>query len=123
MLVILNNRIASGRSQTELDSLEATPRNPGGRGSVFTMPSARRVGESSIIVTKDRLIFRLDSDRPLPMQPLSDGDARSTKESARSSNPIYVSNVLAILAHRMGANDLYRDMLSVRKGISLILLL
>lgn len=102
MLVILNNRIASGRLQTDTSDNLDVPRSPGGGRSVFTVPSARhagRAGGSSIIVTKDRLIFRLDSDmnpRVPPSQSMSDGDLQSTKESARSSNPVYVSNILAM---------------------------
>jgi hypothetical protein len=84
MLIILNNRIASRRLRTD-ESVN------------LEVPNTSRAGGSSIIVTTDRLIFRLDStmDRP-PVPSLSDGDARSTKESASNSNLFHVSSVLAI---------------------------
>lgn len=103
MLVILNNRIISGRLPSEsLDNLDMPPRSPGGQSlnrCVFTVPSARqstRAGGTSIIVTKDRLVFRLDPEinRAPALRSLSVDDSKSIKESVHSGNPIYVSPVL-----------------------------
>lgn len=97
MLVILNNRIANNRLRDDsLDNLDGAPRSPGDRTRnpcIFTVPSARHAssgGGSAIIVTKDRLIFRLDSDiQRLP--PKSDLETRSFGQESIQSNPIYVS--------------------------------
>jgi hypothetical protein len=129
MLVILNNRIARRLHTEESEDLDLLPRSPGRRsfngGPVYTMPSARqttsRAGGSSIIVTKDRLIFRLDPDMhppPLPRQSMSDGDTRSAKESVHSSNPVYVSPVFEFSLMELIFLYMDRDMLSVRKKIS-----
>jgi len=98
MLVILNNRIANNRLRDDsLDNLERLPRSPGDRTHnpcIFTVPSARHAtsgGGSSIIVTKDRLIFRLDSDiqRLPPLQSVSDVETRSFGKESIQSNPVY----------------------------------
>jgi len=92
MLVILNNRIISGRLRSDsIDNLDVSPRSP--NGCVFTVPSARRTtrgGGTSIIVTKDRLVFRLDPEiNRAPPLPVEGDDSRSIKESIHSTHSIY----------------------------------
>jgi hypothetical protein len=101
MLVILNNRIANGRVREDsMDNLDAPPRSPRHLGGcVFTVPSERqtsRVGGSAIVVTKDRLVFRLDPNRAPPLPSMSECDTRDTRstKSVQSGNLIYVSPVL-----------------------------
>jgi len=99
MLVILNNRIkiVNGRFPAEsVDNLDeafvvGATRSPGGRGitdrSVYTMPSNRKAVSSggSILVTRDRLVFRLNPDtQRAGLQSMSEGEAHSVRESVQS---------------------------------------
>ena len=111
MLVILNNRmkILNGRfpndSEDNFDVSPQTitvgaPRSPASRRtmdrSVFTLPSERKAVRTggSIVVTKDRLVFRLDpaSDtRRSGLQSVSEGETQSVRESVHSERHVYVS--------------------------------
>jgi len=89
MLVILNNRIVNQRLRSDSLDFDGQPRSPAGR-SVFTSarhPTRAATGGTSIIVTKDRLIFRLDTDVPKLSTKVDDG--LSMKESIHTAEPIY----------------------------------
>jgi len=95
MLVILNNRIKilNGRFPTEsVDNLDevitvGAPRSPGVRDrSVYTLPADRKTVSTggSIVVTRDRLIFRLNPDTQRGLQSTSEGETHSVRESVQS---------------------------------------
>jgi len=107
-LVILNNRmkILNGRFPNDSDDNfdvsphTIAPRSPASRRtmdrSVFTLPSERKAVRTggSIVVTKDRLVFRLDpaSDtRRSGLQSVSEGETQSVRESVHSERHVYVS--------------------------------
>jgi len=110
-LVILNNRmkILNGRFPNDSDDNfdvsphTIAPRSPASRRtmdrSVFTLPSERKAVRTggSIVVTKDRLVFRLDpaSDtRRSGLQSVSEGETQSVRESVHSDH-VYVSRLLS----------------------------
>jgi hypothetical protein len=132
MLVILNNRmkILNGRfpndSEDNFDVSPQTitvgaPRSPASRRtmdrSVFTLPSERKAVRTggSIVVTKDRLVFRLDpaSDtRRSGLQSVSEGETQSVRESVHSERHVYghaygsdMDIPLSSVSHSLG-NDL-----------------
>ncbi|KAF8970235.1 hypothetical protein BDZ97DRAFT_1652686, partial [Flammula alnicola] len=90
MLVILNNRmeVVGGRTRRALD--ESNPDSPGGRMAFRSPANNSRTGRSTIIVSNDRLIFRLDDIPPMPK-------ANSPKKSAEVDSSDSTSNRSAMV--------------------------
>jgi len=97
------------------------PRSPASRRtmdrSVFTLPSERKTVRTggSIVVTKERLVFRLDpanDTRRSGLQSVSEGETQSVRESVHSEpHHVYVSaGFSSFIRKKLIRRWKYRDM-------------